>query len=198
VSDDDGVISILDRLNKAEQQDTPVTTVKQSDCEHKQCVVDDKLPRVTCSKCGEVLDPYYVIRLIQKYFEKRDYRWAAIEAHEKKEAQAEAAQLHRVKPYQMRQYGVPEGSYITHRAEYCVQHTPKGWETTWKGTVVRVSGTLSAAKSFIRDHVRTNWRKEAARSLAQLEASKRTTLPEAAAQSEPEHSTTISNQEGGQ
>jgi hypothetical protein len=203
VSDrDDGVISILDRLNKAEQQITPVTIVGETKswdpnpetCQHRTYAVDKVLPKVTCGECGEVLDPYYALRLVGKYFDERDHRWDAIKEHEKLSAQYAEAELHRVRPYESRQFGIPEGAYCTRRARYVVQHTPKGWVTEWDGTPVRTTGTLSAAKTFIRGHVRANWGKEPARSLAQREASQRGVLPEIAAKDEPEKPVTISTE----
>jgi hypothetical protein len=181
--DDRSVISILDRFKKADTAVTPVTIVGKDEawartkesCAHQTYRVDEKLPKVTCGQCGEVLDPYYALRLVGAYFEKRDHRWEAIRDQEKQSAQYAAAELHRVREWQTRQHGIAEGSYCTRDRRYVVQHTPKGWTVTWDGTVIRVTGTLSTAKTFIRDHVRTNWGKEPARSLAQASAAKRVT-----------------------
>lgn len=177
VENDPKIVSIVERFKKAEEAHTPVVRapVDYSACEHKRSIIDDKLPELTCAACKAVLDPYAALREIADHYRDRDYRWERIREFEKKCAQDTAAHLwasgSRMRSWKHKPGNEP--NYATRDGTYIARRDGEEWIVTWNGTPVRRAKTLAMCKTFVRNHVRANWGKEDARSVAQQAAAQR-------------------------
>jgi hypothetical protein len=65
-------------------------TLKPTDyfeCMHRQLVLDVEGRLIQCKTCNKALDPWKALKVIQKWFSERDYKWERIKEEEKRETE---------------------------------------------------------------------------------------------------------------
>ena len=60
---------------------SPLSIVCAGQCQHRKFEIDDRLDRVRCRDCGEMLNPMWVLRLLANEDSLLRDRWAHMRAH---------------------------------------------------------------------------------------------------------------------
>lgn len=103
------------------------------ECEHRKLELDVEGRLIKCGLCKKALDPWKALKLIQRWFSERDYKWEAIQEHNKREAER------RKKEHERREAKRKKECRICHDSE---RHLCTGWHCDVCGAPIAKDSVL--------------------------------------------------------